>query len=64
MACDQCGVWLVTVTQLVFIDLQNEREFCNSFVIYHQVAKVIFNLGSGMGVIRAPSGEAAFVFGG
>ena len=31
MACDQCGVWLVTVTQLIFIDLQNEREllFCN-----------------------------------
>ena len=38
--------------------------FATSFVIYHHVTKVIFNLGSGTGVISAPSGEAAFVFGG
>ena len=38
--------------------------FATSFVIYHRVAKVFFNLGSGTGVISALSGEAAFVFGG
>lgn len=49
MACDQCGVWLVTVTQLVFIDLQNEREFLNFLRHLSSSRKSDFQFGVGNG---------------
>ena len=49
MVCDQCGVWLVTVTHLVFIDLQNEREFCNFLRHLSSSRKSDFQFGVGNG---------------
>ena len=63
MACDQCGVWLVAVTQLIFIDLQNEREllFCNFLRHLSSSRKSDFQFGVGNGVACVQTSPISFV---